>query len=65
MFRIMRVFKLARIWRTFRKLLKTMWKTLIDIAAFSIILFLMIYIYSVLGMELFAQKAKFINDEVV
>lgn len=65
MFRMMRVFKLAKIWRTFRKLLKTMWKTLIDVAAFSIILFLFIYIYSVLGMELFAEKAKFLDDVVV
>lgn len=65
MFRMMRVFKLAKVWRTFRKLLKTMWKTLLDIASFSIILFLFIYIYSILGMELFAERAKFVNDKVV
>jgi Ion transport protein len=65
MFRMMRVFKLAKVWRTFRKLLKTIWKTMLDIASFSIILVLFIYIYSILGMELFAGRAKFRPDDTV
>jgi hypothetical protein len=36
-----------------------MWKTLGHIAMFSIVLFLFVYIYSILGMEIFAEKAKF------
>lgn len=56
---MLRVFKIAKIWTTFRQLLQTMWKTLGHIAMFSIVLFLFVYIYSILGMEIFAEKAKF------
>ena len=45
-----------------QQLLKTIWKTLIDVSAFSIILFLFMFIYSILGMELFAYNAKFDAD---
>jgi voltage-dependent calcium channel L type alpha-1D len=58
-FRLLRLFKLARSWVQLRNLLKTMGTTLIDISHFTIILFLFMYIYSLLGMELFAYKAKF------
>lgn len=40
-----------------------MGKTLEDISSFTVVLFLFMFIYSVLGMELFAYKAKFLNDE--
>ena len=36
-----------------------MWKTLKDVSTFSILLFLFIIVYSLLGMEMFAFKAKF------
>ena len=39
-----------------------MWKTLVDIATFTILLFLFMFIYSILGMEVFAHKGKF-NSE--
>lgn len=61
-FRLLRVFKLARSWKRFELLLDTMGSTLKDVATFSIILFLFIFIFSLLGMELFAYKAKLDPD---
>jgi voltage-dependent calcium channel L type alpha-1D len=61
-FRLLRLFKLAKTWKSLNNLLTTMVQTLIDISQFSIILFLFMYVYSLLGMELFAYKAKFDED---
>jgi hypothetical protein len=36
-----------------------MGKTMYDISSFTVVLFLFMFIYSILGMELFAEKAKF------
>ena len=58
-FRLLRVFKLAKTWKRFELLLETMVSTLKDIASFSILLFLFIFIFTLLGMELFAHKVKF------
>jgi hypothetical protein len=33
-------------------------RTLIDIATFSVLLFLFIFVFTLLGLELFAHKAK-------
>lgn len=57
--RLMRIFKLAKSWTQLQHLLKTIWKTMKDVSAFSILLFLFMFIYSLLGMELFGFKAKF------
>lgn len=57
-FRLLRVFKLAKSWRKFRYLLKTIGQTFQDISTFSILLFLFIFTYTILGMETFAYKAK-------
>ena len=57
-FRLLRVFKLAKTWKRFEILLKTMAKTLKDVGTFSIVLFLFIFIFTLLGMELFAHKVK-------
>lgn len=61
--RILRIFKLAKTWRQLQELLQTMWKTLVDIASFSIVLFLFMFIYAILGMELFAEKAKYTPED--
>lgn len=58
-FRLLRIFKLAKSWRRFHILLKTIVKTLKDISTFSVLLFLFIFTYTLLGMEMFAYKAKF------
>ena len=59
--RLLRVFKLAKSWKSFQYLLKTIGDTLQDISIFSILMLLFMYIYALLGMEWFAYKAKF-ND---
>ena len=58
-FRLLRIFKLAKTWKRFELLLETLGRTLVDIATFSILLFLFIFIFSLLGLELFAYRAKF------
>ena len=58
-FRLMRVFKLPRYWMRFELLLETLSKTLIGIRAFSVILVLFTYIYTIMGQDFFADKAKF------
>ena len=60
--RILRIFKLAKTWKNLQRLLVILWQTLIDIASFTVILFIFMYIYTVLGMELFAERIKFTND---
>jgi len=57
-FRLLRIFKLAKSWKKFQYLLKTIIKTLKDISIFSILLFLFIFIYTLLGLELFAYTCK-------
>jgi Ion transport protein len=42
-----------------------MWKTLVDIASFTVVLFLFMFVYTILGMEVFAEKAKFSPDDKV
>ncbi len=48
--RLLRVFKLARSWKSFRELLEKIAITVKDISNFSILLFLFMFIYTLLGM---------------
>ena len=64
-FRLLRIFKLAKSWKKFQDLLKTIAKSLVDISAFSVLLFLFMFTYTLLGMDLFAYRVKFNeNDEL-
>lgn len=58
-FRLLRVFKLAKRWKRLDLLLKTISRTLIDVSYFSILLFLFMFTFALLGMELFANRVKF------
>ena len=58
-FRLLRIFKLAKSWQRFQDLLITMGRTLKDVSVFSILLYLFIFTYTLLGMEMFANKVKF------
>jgi hypothetical protein len=60
--RLLRVFKLARSWTSFRLLLEKMLITLKDIRNFSVLMLLFMFIYTLLGMELYAYRIIF-NDE--
>lgn len=61
-FRLLRVFKLAKSWKKLQDLLKTIAKTLKDISNFSVLLFLFMFTYTLLGMDLFAYKVAFDDD---
>lgn len=60
--RLLRVFKLARSWTSFRVLLEKMSMTLKDIQFFACLMILFMFIFSLLGMELFAFRVKYDND---
>ena len=57
--RLLRVFKLARSWKSFRELLHTIVLTVKEITTFSILLLICMLIFTLLGMELFGHKVFF------
>jgi len=63
-FRLLRIFKLAKTWKRLELLLETMGESLKDIANFAIFMSIFIFIFTLLGLELFAFKAK-INLETM
>jgi len=62
-FRLLRIFKLAKSWEKFQELLNTIIGSLKDISSFSILLFLFMFTYLLLGMELFANKVKYNSND--
>ena len=60
--RLLRVFKLARSWKSFQMMLIKIGKSLKDISNFSVLLFLFMFTYALLGMELFAYRVAFADD---
>ena len=60
--RLLRVFKLARSWTSFRKILAKIMVTIKDVSTFSVLLLMFMFIFSLLGMELFGHKVKFYDD---
>lgn len=61
--RLLRVFKLARSWTSFRELLAKMIVTLKDIQFFGALMILFLFIFTLLGMELFAYRVRYNNDD--
>lgn len=53
--RLLRIFKLARSWTSFQLILKKIGKAMTQIGSFSVLLFLFMFTYTLLGMELFAH----------
>jgi hypothetical protein len=53
--RLLRVIKLARSWTKLQDILAKTVKSLKDISNFGVLLFLFLYIYALLGMEIFAN----------
>jgi len=63
-FRILRLLKLVKSWKNLQELLSTIGNTLKDIRNFSVLLLVTLFTYTLLGMELFAYRMKFNeNDE--
>ena len=63
--RLLRIFKLARSWTSFRKILEKVIITMRDVSTFSILLLLFMFIFTLLGMELFGHNVRFIDDKLV
>ena len=61
-FRLLRLFKLAREWRRLSQLLTTIVRTFKDVGTFSILMFLFMFVFSLLGMNMYAFKVKFAPD---
>lgn len=64
-FRLIRIFKLAKSWTQLNKLIQTILKSLSDISSFSVLLFLLIYIYILLGMQIFARNNSLDNGQSI
>ena len=62
--RLLRVFKLARSWTSFRDLLVKMYITLKDIRNFTVLMLIFMFIYTLLGMEVFAYRIRFKDDQL-
>ena len=58
-FRLFRVIKLVKAWKRFQQLVSTIIRSIKDVSNFSVLLFLFIFIYTLLGRELFAYKVTF------
>ena len=63
-FRLMRIFKLAKKWPELRKLMKNIFLCLQDVSYFSVLLLLFMFIFTLIGMELFAYKLRFTGNDV-
>lgn len=56
-FRILRIFRLAIFWKNFRLFLETLSSTIKNIASFVFLLFVIVFIYTLIGMEFFSHRA--------
>jgi Ion transport protein len=63
-FRLLRVLKFLRDWHSLRKLLSVVLASVNDLLYFSMVLVLFIFIFAVLGMQLFRGKFTFDNETV-
>jgi p-aminobenzoyl-glutamate transporter AbgT len=57
-FRLLRVFRLFSKWKTFHKMIVKIGETLKDIITFFFLLLIIVFVFSLLGVELFKNKAK-------
>ena len=57
--RLLRVVKLARHWKALQEILTTMVKSLADISNFTLLLFITLYMFALLGMEIFSFSVVF------
>jgi hypothetical protein len=55
-FRLIRVFKLARSWKDLRELLETIMESLKKVSTAAVLLFIIIFIFSLIGTQLFAGE---------
>ncbi|CAK8685583.1 unnamed protein product [Clavelina lepadiformis] len=54
--RLLRVFRLARKWGTMQKLVSIIWKSFGAVSNLTIVLFLILYIFAVIGKQLYSER---------
>ena len=65
-FRLLRVFRLFRKWKTFHKMMVKIGQTLKDIITFFVLLLIIVFVFSLLGVELFGNQIKInLDNEIV
>ena len=57
--RVFRIFKLTKHWENLEIVMETFGKTIMKIGGFGSMLFMVHYIYTLTGMALFEERAKF------
>jgi hypothetical protein len=62
--RLLRVFKLARSWTSFRELLQKIIITLKDITNISVLMILFMFIFCLVGSEMYGYKVMYNNDDL-
>jgi hypothetical protein len=58
-FRLLRIFKIARRWNSFNFVLQKMTNSLKEVGNFLVLFFIFMFIYALLGMELYSGQVKF------
>nr|CAB3265896.1 sodium channel protein 1 brain-like [Phallusia mammillata] len=53
--RLLRVFRLARMWETMNKLVSIIWKSISDVSYLTVVLFLVLYIFAVIGKQWYSN----------
>ena len=61
-FRLLRIFKLARSWKQLNEIISTMIRSLAGISYLSLILLLFMFIFALLGMQLFGYEFVFCDE---
>ena len=64
-FRLLRIFKIVRSWTNLRKILQTVLESFASIANLALLMFLLIFIYALIGMQFFSKIIKDDNGEPV
>jgi hypothetical protein len=62
-FRLLKVFRLARSWKQLNYFLSTIGSAIRKIAPFSLLVYLFLFTYIILGMEIFSHKLRFNRDD--
>jgi len=62
--RLLRVFKLARSWTSFRDLLHKIIITLKDITNISVLMILFMFIFALVGSEMYGYKVKYTDEDL-
>ena len=61
-FRLLRVFRLARRWHSFHRMMVKIAQTVIDILSFFVLVLVIVLVFSLLGVELFSNYVKIDKD---